>query len=159
LPHHREVQRISRRRVVIAVIGVIFVLGFIRVWDLSSQPTSGDGWRLLARQRAVPGPTSATPLADAAALADAWHTLRIQGDPVVDFTTQAVFWLSTSGTIGCPARLDGVDVDAPDRTIVGRFSLGLTAGCDHKVVPDSFLVAIDRDRLPPAPFAVRVIGP
>ena len=141
------------------IIGVVAVVGFIQAWDLSSQPTSGDGWELLARQRAVPGPAASTPLLDAATVADAWHTLRIGGEPEVDLTTQAVFWLSTNGTIGCPARLDGVDIDTPDRAVVGRFSLGLTSGCDDKVVPDSFLVAIERDRLPPAPFAVRVIGP
>jgi hypothetical protein len=150
---------VSWRRVVLIVVGAACVVGFVQVWTLSSQPTSGDGWRLLARQRAVPGPAAATPLADASALTDAWHTLRIQGEPVVDLTTQAVFWLSTSGTIGCPARLDDVAIDAPDRAIVGHFSLGLTSGCDHKVVPDSFLIAIDRDRLPPEPFAVQVIGP
>jgi hypothetical protein len=153
------VQRVSRRRVGLTIIGLVGGLAFVQAWTLSSQPTSGDGWRLLARQRAVPGPGSATPLADAAALADAWQALRIDGEPAVDLTTQAVFWLSTTGTIGCPARLDEVDVDTPDRAVVGHFSLGLTAGCDHKVVPDSFLVAIDRDRLPPEPFAVRVIGP
>jgi hypothetical protein len=153
------VRTLSRRRVVLAVIGLAGVLGFVQVWALSSQPTSGDGWRLLARQRAVPGPASATPITDPTALADAWDTLQIGGEAPVDLATQAVFWLSTSGTIGCPARLDAVDIDIPDRAVVGRFSLGLTAGCDHKAVPDSFLVAVPRDRLPPAPFTVRVIGP
>jgi len=153
------VQRLTRRRIVLAVIGVVCLVAFIRVWDLSSQPTSGDGWRLLARQRAVAGSEPTIPLADAAALANAWQKLRLHGEPQVDLATYAVFWLTTSGTIGCPSRLDDVTFDPADHVIVGRFSLGLTSGCDHANVPDSFLVAIDRARLPAEPFQVRLTGP
>jgi len=153
------VQRPTRRRLVLAVIGAVCLVVFLRAWDLSSQPGSGDGWRLLARQRAVAGSEPTLRLADAGALADAWQKLRLHGEPQVDFASEAVFWLTASGTIGCPSRLDDVTFDPADRALVGRFSLGLTSGCDHAKVPDSFLVAIPRARLPAEPFTVRLIGP
>jgi hypothetical protein len=39
------------------------------------------------------------------------------------------------------------------------YSLGLTAGCDTTVVPDSFLVVIERADLPEPPFTFEVAGP
>jgi hypothetical protein len=42
---------------------------------------------------------------------------------------------------------------------VGSVSLAVTAGCDERDVPDSFLVAIDRDRLPAAPYTVQLGDP
>jgi hypothetical protein len=70
-----------------------------------------------------------------------------------------VFWLVPQGTIGCPSRLDRVAFDATGRTVSGVFSLGLTAGCDRAAVPDSFLIAVDRRRLPAEPFEIRLVGP
>jgi hypothetical protein len=141
------------------VTAILAVVLFAWAWDRSSQPTTGDGWRLLARQRAIGDVRTATTIADAGALEEAWATLRLGGRPVVDFAADAVFWLVPVGTIGCPARLDSVLIDPAARTITGSFSLGLTAGCDTAVVPDSFLIAVDRRRLPAEPFQLRLAGP
>jgi hypothetical protein len=151
--------RRHRWRSTVVIGAIVLIAGFAWAWDRSSQPSKGDGWRLLARQRAIGELRTATQVPDAAGLAMAWAKLRLKDQPVVDFASDAVFWLVSVGTIGCPSRLDGVTFDAAARTMTGVFSLGLTAGCDSATVPDSFLIAVDRRRLPVEPFEIRLAGP
>jgi hypothetical protein len=86
--------------------------------------------------------------------------LLVRSDPpIVDFDRSVVAWLTPLGTIACSTRLDRIRFD-PDRHVVdGQFSFGLTVGCPSPPVSDSFLVAIDRVRLPSPPYQIRILGP
>ena len=155
-------QRPSVTRVIGVVAIAVVVATFAWAWDLSSQPGAGDGWRLLARQRGIAGAGAAVPVLDQAGLDDAWDRLRLLGDPpppAIDFGRFAVYWLTSRGSIGCPARLDGLRFETSRGVVAVTYSRGLTAGCDAKVVPDSFLVAIDRSRLSGRPYTFEFAGP
>lgn len=156
----RSRPRLRWRWILIAGAIAVLGLGLVRAWDDSRQVSSGDGWQLLARQRAVGDRNRVGLIADQAALEAAWKRLLLRTDPPsVDFERSVVAWLTPLGTISCPTRLDRIRFD-PDRHLVdGQFSLGLTVGCQSPPVSDTFLVAIDRDRLPSAPYQVRILGP
>ena len=99
-------------------------------------------------------------IGDQAGLDAAWTALRLTTDPPqVDFGRSVVAWLTPLGTISCPSRLDEIRFAAQERLVDGAFSLGLTMGCASPAVGDSFIVAIDRNRLPPPPYQVRLLGP
>ena len=138
----------------LVLFGIAFVLLYVA--DGSRQPTSGPGWTLLGYQRAVAGPADVVALSDPASLAGAWDKLRLPGVPP-RLDSARVYWFTASGTIGCPSHLAGVDVDGVSHRVVAVFTRALTLGCDPHRVPDSFLVAIDRGRLPAPPFDVRLI--
>ena len=145
-----------------ALLAVAGVVAFGWAWDRSSQPASGDGWSLLARQRGLAGADEAVTIDDQAGLAAAWKNFRVLGDPptpTVDLATSAVVWFTTRGTIGCPSRLDGLRFDVERKLVVVMFSRGLTAGCDSAAVPDSFLVVVERGRLPSGPYTFESSGP
>jgi hypothetical protein len=127
--------------------------------DGSRQPTSGNGWRILGYQRGVGGGAAVVPLPDLPAVRRAWDKLRLDGQPAPDFARTAVYWMTPTGSLGCPAHLAGIDSDPALRAAVAVFTWALAAGCDEKVVPDSFIVAIDRDRLPPEPYVVELRDP
>jgi hypothetical protein len=155
----------DRRRPVwrwIVIVGTLIVLavGLVRAWDDSRQPSNGDGWQLLARQRALGDRNTVGLIADQAAFEAAWKALLLRTDPpTVDFDRSVVASLTPLGTIACPTRLDRIRFD-PDRHLVdGEFSLGFSFGCRSPSVSDTFLVAIDRDKLPSAPYQVRILGP
>ena len=67
-----------------------------------------------------------------------------------------MIWFVDTGTFGCRSRLDGIRFDGDARLVTGLFGRGLVAFCDEAAVPDSFLVAIDRDRLPPTPYRIQL---
>ena len=139
---------------------VVVAVALLRAWDHSRQPPSGDGWQILGRQRGVGDRNEVHLISDQAGLDAAWTVLRLTTDPpTVDFGRSVVAWLTPLGTISCPSRLDEIRFDAGEHRVDGAFSLGLSLGCTSPAVGDSFLVAIDRDRLPPAPYQVRIIGP
>lgn len=138
------------------LIGLV-ALGLILGWDASRQPTVGHDWQLLGRQRAIGQPNTITMVTDQAQLTSAWNALHLSDDPSpVDFDRSIVFWLTSVGTIGCPSRLDDVRIDLVTALVDATFSRGFTLGCDDGIVPDSFLVRLDRDRLPTAPYRVRL---
>ena len=152
--------RSSWRRLLIAAFVVVVAVALVRAWDHSRQPPSGDGWQILGRQRGVGDRNQVHLISDQAGLDAAWTVLRLTTDPpTVDFGRSVVAWLTPLGTISCPSRLDEIRFDAGEHRVDGAFSLGLSLGCTSPAVGDSFLVAIDRDRLPPAPYQVRIIGP
>jgi hypothetical protein len=141
------------RALLLGVIALVVLFGF----DGSRQPTSGNGWRLLATQRASGSPGSVLPIADEPALQAAWKALYLHGDaPAVDFSNVAVYWLTSVGSIACPSRLNGIHVDDAAAMVTASFSLAVTAGCDSNRVPDSFLLAIDRAVLPAGRYEVVV---
>ena len=152
--------RLSLRLILIAGALAILGVGLVRAWDDSRQVSSGDGWQLLARQRAVGERGRIDVIDDQAAFDAAWKGLLLRTDPpTVDFQRSVVAWLTPLGTIACPTRLDRIRFD-PDRHLVdGQFSLGLTFGCRSPSVSDTFLVALDRDRLPSVPYQLRILGP
>jgi hypothetical protein len=148
------------RRIAVIAILIVVVIGFGRAWDASRQVPSGDGWRILAHQRATGDRNQVKLITDQAGLDAAWREMLIRSDPLqVDFERSIVAWLTPVGTIACTTRLDDVRFDRDQRLVDGAFSLGLTSGCESPPVGDSFLVALDRDRLPDAPYQVRILGP
>jgi hypothetical protein len=156
----RSLARPSGRRILIGAILVIVAVGLVRAWEYSGQPPTGDGWQLLARQRGIGDRNAAHLIADQAGLDVAWKSLLLRSDPPrVDFARSVVAWLTPVGTIACPSRLDEIRFDPAQGLVDGSFSLGLTMGCRSPAVSDAFLVAIDRDRLPGAPYQIRILGP
>jgi hypothetical protein len=148
------------RRIVIAAIVVVAAVALVRAWDASRQLPNGDGWQLLAQQRATGDRNGVQLINDQAALDAAWKTMRLTSEtPQVDFGRSIVAWLTPVGTIACTTRLDDISFDRERRLVDGAFSLGLTLGCDSPPVSDSFLVALNRDRLPDAPYRIRILGP
>jgi hypothetical protein len=136
-----------------------FVVGFLILFvaDGSRQPTSGPGWRLLGYQRGVAGDTPIFVIRSQTDLDVAWDALRIRTDPATLPTNATTIWITATGSIGCPAHFAGVHTDPTG--VTAFFTLALTTGCDTKVVPDSFLVAVDNGRLPDGQFHVERVGP
>jgi hypothetical protein len=156
----RSLARPSGRRILIGAILVVVAVLLVRAWEYSRQPPTGDGWQVLARQRGIGDRNAAHLIHDQAGLDAAWKALLLRSDPPrVDFTRSVVAWLTPVGTIACPSRLDEIRFDSAQRLVDGSFSLGLTMGCRSPAVSDAFLVAIDRDRLPEAPYQIRILGP
>jgi hypothetical protein len=141
---------------------ILFVLALALLYaaDASRQPTSGSGWRLLAYQRGVGDPANVRIIADQAEFEVAWAKLAIRTPPVhPDFASTVLFWFTYRGTIGCPSRFEGLRIDRGRGLVAGSFSHAFTSGCDDRVVPDSFVVAVDRDRLPVPPYRVQLAEP
>jgi hypothetical protein len=162
--HHPRVRsrdgRRPWRRLVVAAVIALVAIGVVRAWDASRQPPTGDGWRILAHQRATGDRNGIRLITDQAGLDAAWREMRIPSDPLTaDFGRSVVAWLTPVGTIACTTRLDDVRFDPGEHVVDGAFSLGLTSGCGSPPVSDSFLVAIDRDRLPAPPYRIRILGP
>ncbi len=156
----RGLVRPSWRRILIGAILAVLAVGLVGAWNYSRQLPDGDGWQLLARQRGVGDRNEPRLITDQAGLDAAWNALLIHSDPpTVDFDRSVVAWLTPLGTVACPSRLDEIRFDAAQRVVDGSFSLGLTMNCRSPSVGDSFLVAIDRNRLPPTPYQVRILGP
>jgi hypothetical protein len=156
----RGLVRPSPRRILIGAVTAVIVLALVVAWDYSRQLPSGDGWQLIARQRGVGDRNEPHLITDQAGLDAAWSALAIRSDrPTVDFGRSVVLWLTPVGTIACPTRLDEIRFDPTARAVDGSFSLGLTMNCRSPSVGDSFLVAVDRSRLPPTPYQVRILGP
>lgn len=153
-------ERSRRLRIVRAlVLGIVVLVGLFS-WDSSRQPTSGANWELLAARRVTGRPWSVHVITAHADLAAAWDEFRLQGDPSrIDLGATAVVWFANFGTQGCPSRLDGLQIDVAGRLVTGHFSRGLVAGCDDREVADSFLVLIQRSRLPPSPFRIEMADP
>jgi hypothetical protein len=64
--------RLPGRRTLAAGAVAVLVVGLVRAWDDSRQVSSGDGWQLLVRQRAVGERGRVTLIGDQAALEAAW---------------------------------------------------------------------------------------
>jgi hypothetical protein len=149
-----------RRRIVSALLLGAVALGVLYAWDGSRQPVSGSGWTILLAQRGLGTPNTVAVLNDQAALDAAWDSFRARGAaPRIDFERRLVLQLIDTGAIACRSRLDGFAIDRERRQVSGSFSRGLVAGCDDGLVPDSFLVAIDRSLLPPAPWTLLLRDP
>ena len=124
------------------------------------QPTEGAGWRLLVDQDGI-GEVYRTGIAwDEASLVDLIE--GISGldtePPDVDFENEVVIWFGAVHGSSCPdLRLDDVVItgDLVHGEIVE--SSGQLA-CTADAIPHTYLVAVDRDRLPGPPFHIQ-LGP
>ena len=50
-------------------------------------------------------------------------------------------------------------IDQSRGVVAGSFSKAITSGCDSQAIPDSFIVAVDRNRLPPGPYRLQLTDP
>jgi hypothetical protein len=152
------------RRVLNVGAAIVLVLGALVVylWVTSATDNGGGhGWRLAAAVRGggvefqPESPGEARLLTDAAALDAAWELLGAPADePAIDFGREAAVLATTFGSGSCPPHLDGVDIGAGRITVTS--SHGFVLACTADAVPYSFLIAVDRDRMPQAPFTVRI---
>ncbi len=121
------------------------------------QPTGGDGWRLLGTDRT--GPAYRTGVATTLEqYGDLWAEAGLTGQsPAVDFETEIVIWFGAVYGSSCPVRLDDVAVDTEHRVVYGGFVMpGNPTVCTGDANPEAYVVALARDRLPEAPFAVQL---
>jgi hypothetical protein len=121
------------------------------------QPTSGEGWRLLAVER-----TGESYRTGVATTEDQYAALWEQSGvtaapPPVDFGDEIVIWFGAVYGSGCEIRMDDVIIDL-DRAIVhGEFVIpGNPGACNDDANPEAYLVAVDRARLPEGPFAIQL---
>ena len=119
-----------------------------------SQPTVEDGWRFLADQLRGE-PYTAHVAVNAAEYEALWVSLAMDGGaPLVDFGTEIVVQFGAVYGSSCPEiRLDDVRIDSA--TVSAHIALlGDHDECTADAVPRSFVVAVDRSRLPAVPFTV-----
>jgi hypothetical protein len=122
------------------------------------QPAGGDGWAYLGEADTALDSVDPRIIADADALNTTWEQLGIDGTPpVVDFDRQLALYLVIGHSGSCPeTRLDDLVVEGSLLYAVIPSTTPLTPdlGCTDDWVPRTYLVAIDRDRLPAPPFQV-----
>lgn len=122
------------------------------------QPTSGEGWRLLASENL--GEAYRTGIAtDDQAYRALWDAIGFAGEPPrVDFKDEVVVWFGAVYGSSCPdIRLDDVVSDLDRRLLHGTIVLPSTFFvCTEDANPRAFLVAVERSTLPPAPFAIQL---
>lgn len=124
------------------------------------QPTEGDGWRLLVAHDEV-GETYRTGIAwDEESFSDliaAIPGLDVEL-PVVDFETEVVIWFGAVHGSSCPnLRLDDVVVTG-SRVHAEIVETSNQMACTDDAIPHTYLVALDRTRLPEPPFHIQ-LGP
>lgn len=123
------------------------------------QPEGGDGWRLLVD--VVGGPPYRTGIAASQAEFD-----QLLGDlsldheqPLVDFDTEVVIWFGAVFSGSCPnIRLDDVVV-VSDQSLVYANIVAPgppPAACTADANGRTYLIAVERSRLPEAPFHIQL---
>ena len=144
------VRRVAGRWVLLAATALA-VAGCSRA--LGPQPSEGDGWRLLADQDG--GIHWRVGLAaDAAGLPELWAALDAPL-PEVDFEEHVVISFGVGYSGSCPdIRLDDVVVeDSVVYPEVAHLSRALACTADYN--PHTYVVAVERSRLPSGPFAIQ----
>ena len=121
------------------------------------QPTSGDGWRLVTDQTQHGEPYSVHVAVNAVEYESLWASLALDGTaPYVDFATEIVIDFGAVYSGSCPEiRLDDVRIDI-DRSLVTAdiVQLGGNRACTADANPRTYLVAVDKAKLPALPFTV-----
>ncbi|MBA3779929.1 MAG: hypothetical protein H0X16_11660 [Chloroflexi bacterium] len=126
------------------------------------QPQAGDGWRLVAELAEIGEPYTARFLDGQREYDARWSELDQEGrPPPVDFEHEAVIDFGAARGLGgeCGwAHLTRVVFDKEERLVYGDVSHPVPPGiiCAAVAVPQTFLVAVDRSRLPERPFTVRL---
>jgi len=120
------------------------------------QPSGGDGWLLLADEGSGGDNWRVGLATDAAGLAKEWAELGLAAPlPEVDFGEHVVVSFGTSHGSSCPdIRLDDVVVDG---AVVYPEIVNLTTNliCTDDYYPYTYVVALERSRLPSGPFVIQ----
>lgn len=121
------------------------------------QPPEGDGWRYLAEFDTSSGLLHV--VGDPDAYTTLWGELGAAGAPSeVDFETQIVVGLEIGYSGSCPeTRLDGVEF-GPDAVGFEINTVTEELACTDDYNPRTYLVALDRQRLPQPPFNIGRAG-
>jgi hypothetical protein len=125
------------------------------------QPTAGEGWTLIGQQRSDAGPFYRTGLAsDRRQLEALWSEARMDGDaPAVDFERDVVLWFAEPHGSTCDLlRLDDIVIDHEAALIHPLIVMpdDPTFCTDDLSGAYQYLVAVERERLPAAPFAIQL---
>jgi hypothetical protein len=124
--------------------------------------TSGDGWRLAAethvdaRSGAWTGTPNGEVLAGAGTAAAAWDDYGAPGSLNLG-AQQALVRVTTYGSGSCPLFLAGFSAGLDSVRL--RLSRGLVTACTADAVPQTFLILVERKRLPGLPFLLIVDAP
>ncbi len=121
------------------------------------QPRRGDGWRLLGEGRT--GASYRTGIATTAEqYAALWTRSGLDGEPApVDFETEVAIWFGAVYGSGCDIRLDGVAVDDDAALVHADLVIPeAPAGCSGDANPKTYVVAVERQRLPAGAFAIQL---
>ncbi len=118
------------------------------------QPTGGDGWAFLAVVDSMVGDRP-TVITDAEALHGLWNRLGGEGPPPsADFDTHIVVGFALLHSGSCPeTRFDDVVVEG-DLVYPVISHLSTQQFCTDDGNPRTYLIAIQRDRLPTPPFRI-----
>lgn len=121
-----------------------------------AQPVRGEGWRLLGQERDAGEAYRTRVATDEEQLAELWDESGLGGAPgAVDWEREIVVWLGAVWGSGCPVRLD--DVLVTGSTLHGQIVVpGWPHGCHDDANSHAFVVAVERDLLPAAPFQVQL---
>ena len=123
------------------------------------QVPEGNGWRLLADEQGVGQPYRTGIASDPASLRQLWAEIGLPGDPLpVDFESEVVIWFGAVHGSSCPdLRLDDVVVDL-DRALVHAeiVLVDPPSACTADANPRAYVVALNRSKLPPGPFAIQL---
>jgi hypothetical protein len=126
--------------------------------DPGPQPETGEGWRLIYEQKHAGFPYMTGLAWDP----DSFHTLLedIEGideiDADVQFENQVVIWFGAVFGSSCPnIRMDDVIVDG-DTIYPLIVDTDNSFACTSDANPHTYLVGLDRSRLPEPPFYVQI---
>ncbi len=124
------------------------------------QPEAGEGWRLLGAERDAGRPYRTAIAWDEDSYAALWGATGIEGEaPDVDFESEVVVWFGAVYGSSCPGlRLDDVIFDLERSVVHGEIVLPSSVGpaCTSDALPHAFVVALERSRLPQAPFSIQL---
>jgi hypothetical protein len=123
------------------------------------QPTSGEGWRLLADQTQRGEPFTVHVALNATEYEWLSASLALDGRrPPVDFDSQIVIHFGAVYSSSCPEiRLDDVQIDDEDAVVTADIvSLGGARACTADANPRAYLLAVDKDHLPATPFTINL---
>lgn len=122
------------------------------------QPQAGDGWRLLVDQDEVGEPYMSGIAWDEASLAALVDQISGLGqvDADVDWENEVVIWFGAVHGSSCPnIRLDDVIVEGDTiRPLIVDTDNAMA--CTADAIGHTYLVAVDREGLPSAPFYIAV---
>lgn len=155
------------KRVLVAGGGLMILLfGVAAVLYLTSvnDAVRGDGWRLVGtsgmalseRERPPAIFSQASLVTDEESLDVTWANLGVdEPQPELPWTREAVLRVTGFGSSSCPLHFDGLDFET--LKLVATMSTGFWLGCSGDAVPYTFLLVVERDRLPLVPFVVDVV--
>jgi len=125
-----------------------------------TQPAAGDGWRLLYEEDEV-GDVYRVGIAwDHASLSELTGEIPGLGDIDldVDFNSEIVVWFGAVHGSSCPnLRLDDVVVDG-DFVYAEIVNTDNALACTDDAIPQTYLVGVERSRLPAPPFYISLDG-